>query len=164
MDILRRNSDYAMRAMVQLARNYGQQAISSRELSDLEDIPSQLASKLLQQLAKAGLVESSMGVNGGFSLAGKPEEITAAEVIEAIQGPILVNRCIAPAFVCSRKQACGVHDKLMELQRQMEDYLGGLTLAELAAEAELKETGKKKQCVAKKSKKRKLKAASGRRQ
>lgn len=143
MDILRRNTDYAIRAMVQLGKRFGREPVSSRELAEIENISAQLTSKLLQKLAKAGLVESSMGIHGGFSLSRDPSQISLGTIIEVIQGPVQVNRCICGDYSCSRQHACGVHDKLIELQHQMNDYLSQLTLADVVAESRQKEQSAK---------------------
>jgi Rrf2 family transcriptional regulator, iron-sulfur cluster assembly transcription factor len=131
MDILRRNTDYALRAMINLARNWQQAAVSTQEMAVQEDISYQLACKLLQKLHKAKLVESHMGPKGGFSLSKEPAAITMLDVVSAIQGPIKLNRCLWVKYVCSRKRGCPVHEKLIELQEYIFNYLYKNTLQDL---------------------------------
>lgn len=144
MDILRRNTDYALRLMVNLAKRYGDGAVSTRTLAQEEEVSYQLACKLMQQLHAAGLVESSMGPKGGFRLCRKPAEISVREVIEAIQGPLRLNRCLLSRHACPRADACPVRVKMGELQSQMDEYLGSVALEELARGRGVKGTGRKK--------------------
>lgn len=131
MDVLRRNTDYALRAMVNLARNYDRESVSTRQVAYEEDIPSQLACKLLQKLHNARLVESCMGPNGGFRLSRKPSKINLLEVIEAIQGSLRLNRCLLGVDACPRQPNCVAGEKLAELQEHIDSYLGSITLDEL---------------------------------
>jgi len=132
MDILRRNTDYALRLAVNLARHYGEDSLSTRVLAEDEDVSYQLACKLMQKLHAAGLVESDMGPKGGFRLRRGPDEVSIHDVIEAIQGPLRLNRCLLNDGLCSRHNSCPVREKMSDLQQQMNDYLQGVTLGELA--------------------------------
>ncbi len=132
MDILRRNTDYALRLVVNLAHRYGDGAVSTRVLSDEEGVSYQLACKLMQKLHNAGLVESDMGPKGGFRLGRSPQEVALREVIETIQGPLRLNRCLLGTGVCERQETCPIRARMEELQEQMDQYLGGVTLSELA--------------------------------
>jgi len=131
MDILRRNTDYALRAIVNLARHYGDGAVSTRTIADGEDIPYQLACKLMQKLHKNKLVESCMGPSGGFRLSRDPSKINLLEVIEAIQGTPSLNKCLLGVDICPRKPTCPVSRKLAGLQAYIGGYLGSITVSEL---------------------------------
>jgi Rrf2 family protein len=131
MDILRRNTDYALRLAVSLAAHYGDGALSTRALAEQGDVSYQLACKLMQKLHSAGLVESDMGPRGGFQLRREPSEIPIAEVIEAIQGPLRLNRCLLGGEACRNQGQCPVRTKIAELQEQMDTYLGHVMLEDL---------------------------------
>ena len=131
MDVLRRNTDYALRAMVNLASHWGQGPISTRAVSQEMDIPYQLACKLMQRLHKAKLLKSCMGPKGGFRLNREPSKIHLLEIIEAIQGPVILNRCLVDVSACVRQPSCPVSRKLAKLQRSLEEFLSGITLDEL---------------------------------
>ncbi len=131
MDILRRNTDYALRAMVNLAGRYGREPVSTRHIAQTEDISYELACKLMQKLHNAGLVESSMGPNGGFALSKKPDKINMLEIIEAIQGPLSLNRCLLEEDICPNKDGCPITVELAKLQKHIDKYLRVITLDEL---------------------------------
>ena len=135
---MRQNTDYALRVMVNLARNYDNHAVSARILARQEDISYQFACKILQQLHKAQLVDSSMGPKGGFSLSRPPAEIEVMNVIEAIQGPVKLNKCLLDTDACPKQPGCPVSVKLVELQKHIEDYFHGITLDQFLKNAAAK--------------------------
>ncbi|MHC4439457.1 MAG: RrF2 family transcriptional regulator [Planctomycetota bacterium] len=131
MDVVRRNTDYAARLMVHLAKHYGNGPISTRAAAAEEQVPYQLACKLMQKLNNAKLVTSCMGPKGGFVLGAKPSKISLLEVVEAIQGPISINRCLFDEKACSRNAICAVREKLADIQESMTKGLAAITLDEL---------------------------------
>ncbi len=144
MDVLRRYTDYALRAMVNLAGHYGNEPVSARTISDKEDISYQLACKLMQKLHNAKYVESCMGPKGGFQLSKEPAKINLLEIIEVIQGPLSLNRCLLDIDACSRQKNCPISKKLAELQKYIGNYLSDITLDELLKSRGAKSKGKKK--------------------
>lgn len=131
MDIIRRNTDYAFRIMSNLANNFNGELMSARQLAGEGNFSYQLGCKLLQRLRAAKLVESHIGPKGGFSLSRKPSKVSLLEVIEAIQGPVRLNRCLLGADGCEFEAECEISVKLGYLQRYIDGYLGGITLDEL---------------------------------
>lgn len=144
MDIIRRNTDYAIRAMVHLACKWGQEPVSTKDISREEDISYQLACKLLQRLNKAKLVNSAMGPKGGFTLRRAPEKINLLEIIEAIQGTLRLNRCLIDLKACTRQPRCSVHRLLGDLQGQIGSFLKESTLAKLIEDSKPKKKKNKK--------------------
>ena len=134
MDVIRRNTDYALRAMVTLAAAYGGKPISARALAKQEDVSYQLICKLLQRLHNAGYVRSLMGPSGGYRLAKAPSEITLGDIIETLQGTVTINRCVHDEDPCPRKSTCTVSSKIREIQKTLEDYLNNITLEDLLEE------------------------------
>ena len=131
MDVIRRNTDYAARLMVHLAKRYGDGPIPTRAAAAEEQVPYQLACKLMQKLNNAKLVTSCMGPKGGFVLGAEPSKISLLEVVEAIQGPISMNRCVLNKNVCSRQKDCAVRKKLTDIQENITSGLAAITLEEL---------------------------------
>lgn len=131
MDIIRRNTDYALRAMAHLTKNYGGESISTRVIAEREDISYQLACKLMQKMNDAGLVTSTMGPKGGFTLSKEPSKINLLEIIQAVQGPLTVNRCLAEEDSCPRKEFCPLCGKMREMQNYIVGSLSDATLADL---------------------------------
>ena len=132
MDVVRRNTDYAVRLMVNLARRDDNGPVSTRTAAMQEQVSYQLACKLMQRLHKAGLLKSSMGPQGGFNLSRTPSEISLLDMISAIQGPVSVNKCVLIPNVCPQSRHCSVRDKLAGLEKDINGRLSKITLDELA--------------------------------
>ncbi len=129
---LTRRADYAIRGMVLLAAKSGQEMASLREIAAQVDVPQTLLAKIFQQFGKFGLVRSCRGTGGGFILGRSPEKITLLEIVEAVEGPIRMNRCLMGKGLCDRQQFCTVHPVWMDVQDRMKDILGSVTLKDLA--------------------------------
>ncbi len=135
MSNLRRNTDYALRVMANLASRYEREVVSTRQLSAEEDISCQYAAKIMQVLHGAGLVESRMGPHGGFSLARPPEEVSLLDIIKAVQGGVSLNDCFLEKDSCPRRSTCAISAKIAGLQEYIEKSLAGITLAEFATDS-----------------------------
>ena len=131
MDVLRRNTDYALRIMVDLASHFNGQFISARQLASDGNFSYQLGCKILQKLHRANLVKSNMGAKGGFALSRRPSEITLREIITVMQGDIRLNRCLPDGIGCEFEPLCEINTKLACLQLYVDGYLGGITLEEV---------------------------------
>jgi len=140
MDVLRRNTDYALRMMTALASQSNGKSVSARQLASEGNFSYDLGCKILQRLHKAGLVQSRMGPKGGFSLNREPSEITLLEIVSVLQGGIRLNRCLLGGNGCEFQPECGISAKLAHLQRHIDDYLGGITLAEILRNRSKKKT------------------------
>ena len=141
MDVLRRNTDYALRIMVNLASHFNGEFLSARQLASEGNFSYQLGCKLLQKLGKDKLVKSSMGPKGGFVLSRKPSQITLLEIINVLQGGIRLNRCLLGGNGCEFEPECELSTKLACIQLYIDGYLGGITLEELVRS---RSTGKTK--------------------
>src|SRR5271168_3486216 len=91
---LTKKADYGLMALKYLAEHPETPALSAKDVADAYGIPAQLLAKILQRLTKVGLLRSHAGMNGGYELSRDPKEITAFEVIHAIDGPLFITSCI----------------------------------------------------------------------
>jgi len=130
-----RAADYAVRVMVYLACLPPQARVQRKALVHLSDAPGSFLSKVLQKLVMAGLVYSRRGSGGGFELARPGETISLLKVVEAIDGPLRLNLCVAGAPGCSRKLSCAVHPVWERAQAAVVQVLDGTSLAELSRES-----------------------------
>jgi Rrf2 family transcriptional regulator, cysteine metabolism repressor len=146
MDIIRRNTDYALRAAVELAGRFGGEPVSTKEIADNQQIPYQLACKLMQRLHNAGIVKSEMGPSGGFVLCKNPSKITVRRLVEIIQGPVRLNNC----KLCQLSRCCNISPELTRLQGKINEFLDGLTLRQLADKNSGKKPAKSKRGGSKK--------------
>ena len=131
MDVLRRNTDYGLRMMVNLAGHFNGQLMSARQLASDGHFSYQLGCKLLQKLHRAKLVKSSIGPKGGFILSREPSKITLMEIIKVLQGGVRLNRCLLGGNGCEFQPDCEISAKLACLQLYIDGYLSGITLKEI---------------------------------
>lgn len=130
MDVLRRDTDYALRMMINLAGRFNGEFISARQLAKDGNFSYQLGCKILQKLHQAKLVKSDRGPKGGFALSRSPAKINLMEIITAMQGGIRLNRCLLDGEGCEFESECEVHTKLTCLQLYINGYFSGITLQE----------------------------------
>ncbi|MBI2831144.1 MAG: Rrf2 family transcriptional regulator [Chloroflexi bacterium] len=135
MELIRTDTDYAMRMLVHMAREGGERPLGARVLAEAQAIPEAFAYKILQRLTRACLTERYMGPAGGFKLARDPEQITLLQVAEAVQGTVAVRDCVLGEDACPRRPSCSISARLDKLQREMLDLLADMTLAEVLATA-----------------------------
>ncbi len=127
---LSKRSDYGLIAMRALASSQG--SVSARELAARFDIPLELLAKVLQKLVRSGLLASHQGIRGGYVLSRPAPEISVADIIVAIDGPLTVTACSDQDQTCDQYSKCNVRDPLWRLKDRIVAALAGCTLAELA--------------------------------
>lgn len=129
---LTRGADYGARGIIQLAKlPVGSVALVSA-LAAAEGLSVSYLAKIFQDLARAGLLHSHRGAKGGFSLARSPTDITLIEIIEAVEGPIALNRCLAPWEGCDKRDVCSLYPVLAEAQARLVSVLEATSLQALA--------------------------------
>lgn len=132
MEIIKRNTDYALRALLNLAGHFDRdKAVSARQLAEQEDISYQFVCKIMQKLQKGGFVKSCMGSVGGFRLAKDPSQLNLLNIIASVQGPVKLNKCLADKKACRRRSKCPVNKKLCQLQTHIDSLLKDITLDKL---------------------------------
>ena len=129
---LTRKGEYAIRGVVYLAKlKPGEVALIS-EIAENTGVPQTFLAKILQSFAKIGIVNSFRGTGGGFVLGRPASQITLREVVEAVEGPIMPNRCLIEDAGCEFSNACLVHPVWREVQSKVVDVLNGVTIESLA--------------------------------
>jgi len=123
-------TDYATVVMTCLAGT-GDGVLSAQALAERARLEVPTVSKLLKQLAQAGLVVSTRGINGGYRLAHAPEKITIADIVTAMEGPIGMTECSAHAGLCGHEPHCGVRVNWQRINHAIADALASVTLADM---------------------------------
>ncbi len=136
---LTRGVDYGLQGLLHLARQPEGKLVMAGEIASAEDMPEYFFSKIFQNLAKTGLVNSFRGSSGGFSLAKSPEEITMLEVVEALEGPISLSKCVNAPETCDKSDTCPFRSYWKEAQEVLVSMLGKHTLANALSEIEAAE-------------------------
>jgi len=131
---LSKKADYALMAMKHLALQSDCGSSSAREIAEQYDIPIELMAKVLQRLVRRGLLGSHQGTHGGYQLARLPAQISVADVIQAIDGPVTVTACTTDDGRCDQYAKCNVRDPLWRVRERILTALGECTIAELASE------------------------------
>ena len=126
-----RQADYAVRAVLYLAEQNGSGRAPTSQIAREQKIPPSFLAKIVSQLSVAGMVQTSRGARGGVSLAREPKDISLLEVVEAIDGPITLNDCVADSSVCSFGDDCPVHGVWCAAQENLVRELSATSFADL---------------------------------
>ena len=129
---LTRLGDYAVRGVIHLAMKREGEIATSAEIAAEQNIPHSFLVKVMQSLCRSGLVKVFRGKNGGFTLAMDAKEITIRNVIEAVEGPIYLNRCLVREGECPRDSFCSAHRVWIEAQEALVRVLDSYSVADLA--------------------------------
>ena len=128
---LTNTADYAIRSMLYIASLPDDCVVLRREVAEAQKIPSSFMAKILRGLVRAGLLHSARGVHGGFTLARPAAEINLLEVVEAIEGPIALTKCVPDAEGCEHSFNCPANAVWATIQEQIGDSLREVTLEAL---------------------------------
>jgi Rrf2 family protein len=130
---LSKKSDYGLMAVNHLARHYGEGASSARDIAQAYGIPAGLMAKVLQRLARKGLLKSQQGPTGGYALSRPPEFISALDVISAIDGPVMITSCSTERGECFQTPLCTVKEPLLRVNERIVSALSSLSVAQMKA-------------------------------
>ena len=136
---LSKKADYALMAMKHLAMRSDAASASAREIAEQYDIPIELMAKVLQQLARRGLLTSHQGTRGGYRLARSSGAISVADIIQAIDGPLTVTACSTEDEQCEQFTKCNVRDPLWKIKDRIVAALETCSLEEISTPAALPE-------------------------
>jgi FeS assembly SUF system regulator len=128
---LSKKADYALIAVTDMAATGGR-VLSARELAEQRGLPLELLAKVLQSLARRGLLRSIQGINGGYALVREPSAISVADIVEAIDGPLGLTACDDTAANCEQFAKCSIRDPLHRIRARIASVLSSCSIAELA--------------------------------
>jgi len=128
-----KRADYGLMAVYYIAAHEGDGIVSNKRIAEAFNIPAELLAKILQRLAKKGLILSQSGPKGGYVLARSPAEITVGEVVRAIEGPIHIVSCFENSD-CPQMSRCNLRTPVQKIQVSIISLLDTMTLAELSVD------------------------------
>jgi len=129
---LTKKADYGLIALRHLANV--RRSASAKDIAETYRIPLPLLSKVLQKLARNGLLTSEHGTNGGYRLTRDPHEITALEVIRTIDGPIILTHCFTEHGECDQSELCPVRDPLRKVHEGILQLLSSISIHDMSRE------------------------------
>jgi Rrf2 family protein len=128
-----KRADYGLMAIHYIAIHDDLGAVSVKRIAEEFAIPQELLAKILQRLAKQGLIVSQNGPKGGYVLARRATEISVGEVVRALEGPISIVSCIEDSD-CPQMERCSLRRPITKLQTAITQMLDTMSLAELTSE------------------------------
>jgi Rrf2 family protein len=147
---LSKKADYGLMAMKHLAEHSHHGACSAKDVAEAYGIPQEALAKILQRLVKTGLLHSQHGTNGGYTLARDPEQISAFEVIRAIDGPLFITSCVTVRGECGQSDRCTIREPLRRVNESIEQVLRRITIWEMKEKDEVLEVPEEVESKAKK--------------
>ncbi len=127
-----RQADYAVRAVLYLSERGQAARIPTAEIGREQHIPVTFLAKIVAQLSAAGILRSKRGAHGGVALGRPADEISLLEIVEAIDGPLLLNECVADPTSCPLGERCPVQSVWCQAQAELVERLGRTTFSQLA--------------------------------
>ena len=143
--MLSATAEYALRAVVCLARNHEQaEHTRANDLAEAIDVPRNYLSKILHELTRAGILKSTRGKNGGFQLAVPPEELPLLRIVQLFDHMGEQSRCLLGRPECSDADPCSAHERWRALADQVSAFLESTTLADLQRPTRRARRGRKR--------------------
>ena len=131
---LSKKADYGLIALKHLAMHGRQESCSAGDIADIYKMSSPLMAKVLQKLAKGGLVAARHGSSGGYTLAREASQITALDVIRAIEGPLFITSCVTSRGACDVSTTCSIREPLKRVNDSILEVLGKVTISQMTDE------------------------------
>jgi Rrf2 family protein len=132
---LSKKADYGLIALKHLAIHGGEGSCSASDIADLYKMSTPLMAKVLQRLAKEGIVVARHGSAGGYTLARPATEISALDVIRAIEGPLFITSCMTSRGACDVATTCSIREPLRRVNDSILDVLSKVTISQMSDEA-----------------------------
>lgn len=128
---LSKTTDYGIALLARLAEGRATAPQNARELAASAELPVPMVSKVLKALAREGLLVSQRGAKGGYSLAREPRDLSVAEMIRVLEGPLALTDCAIGPALCEHERGCAVREPWQQISRVVEQALDDITLADL---------------------------------
>ena len=129
-----KRADYGLMAIHYIAVHDQVGAVSSKRIAEEFRIPAELLAKIMQRLAKEGLIVSQNGPKGGYVLSRRAASITVGEVIRALEGPIRIVECYEDESDCPQMERCNLRRPMQKVQAAISQMLDTMSLAELTSQ------------------------------
>jgi FeS assembly SUF system regulator len=129
---LSKRADYGLIAVKHLALHRNQHACSASEIAGEYGISATLMAKVLQKLARESLVAAKHGSSGGYQLARDPDQISALDVISAIDGPVFITSCVTSHGACDATEKCSVREPLRRVNESILNVLNTVTISQMS--------------------------------
>lgn len=129
---LKRRGDYSIRAMIAIARHWGNAHHQARRISSEMNVPYKSLTQILASLVSRGLLDAKHGPTGGYTLARPPADISLLDIVEAAEGPARFDHCVLRDGPCEWDETCPVHDTWSRAQEALTKELAATSLAEVA--------------------------------
>ncbi|KAB2953881.1 RrF2 family transcriptional regulator [Heliorestis acidaminivorans] len=126
-----RKAEYAITALLDLALLPKGEYTLSKDIAKRQGIPANFLPQIMATLSRKGWVEATRGAGGGVRLLADPSTISLQDIIEVIEGPIAINKCLVGAGTCHNQSNCPLHNVWARAQAAMLDVLGETTVADL---------------------------------
>ena len=136
---LSKRADYGFIALKHLAVHNRGTSCSAADIAELYRVSAPLMAKVLQKLAKGGLVAARYGASGGYTLARDPSQITALDVIRVIDGPLFIASCVTSHGECDVSTTCSIREPIRQVNDSILAVLGKVTISQMAGEGPVSE-------------------------
>ena len=133
---LSKKSDYALIAVRHLATHAPERSHSAADIAEVYGISAPLLAKVLQKLARHGVVTARHGSSGGYQLARHPKDISALEVISAVDGPLMITSCTTSHGVCEQSNTCTVREPLRKVNDSILEVLRMVSISQMSEDPE----------------------------
>jgi len=132
---LSKKADYALIAVRHLATHRSQPSTSASDIAQAYGISAPLLAKVLQRLARHGLLTARHGSSGGYQLARHPNDISALDVINAVDGPVMITSCVTSHGNCDQSLTCTVREPLRRVNESIARVLRSVTISQMSEDS-----------------------------
>ena len=132
---LSKKADYALIAVRHLAAHRGDPSQSASDIAEAYGVSAPLLAKVLQRLDRNGIVTARHGSSGGYQLARHPNEISALDVINAVDGPVVITSCITNHGNCGQSSTCTIREPLWRVNESIAKVLRSVTISQMAEDS-----------------------------